>query len=136
MRRSIRSTTVLVLLAAISACGGGSSNPIAPQFQPEVINNADSFSFQVTGVQNASSTLTYTWQNTGTTATVNAFPEVADVMVRILTEEGAAMLDNLEHGRLAAKPQQYLTNADWWWGIVQEHSKVYVRRIEIKGGAL
>ena len=71
MRRSIRSTTLLVLLAAISACGGGSSNPIAPQFQPEVINNADSFSFQVTGVQNASSTLNYTWRNTGTTATVN-----------------------------------------------------------------
>ena len=71
MRRSIRSTTLLVLLAAISACGGGSSNPIAPQFQPQVINNVDSFSFQVTGVQNASSTLNYSWQNSGTTATVN-----------------------------------------------------------------
>ena len=70
MRRSIRSTTLLVLLAATSACGGN-SNPIAPRFQPEVINNADSFSFQVTGVQNASSTLNYTWQNTGTVATVN-----------------------------------------------------------------
>ena len=71
MKHSIRSTTLLVLLAAISACGGGSSNPIAPQFQPEIVNNTDSFSFQVTGVQNASSTLTYTWRNTGTTATVN-----------------------------------------------------------------
>jgi len=70
MRRLIRSSALLVLLAAISACGGG-SNPIAPQFQPEVINNVDSFSFQVTGVQNASSTLNYSWQNSGTTATVN-----------------------------------------------------------------
>jgi hypothetical protein len=71
MIRFIRSTALLVLLAAISACGGGSSNPIAPQFQPQVINNVDSFSFQVTGVQNASSTLNYSWQNSGTTATVN-----------------------------------------------------------------
>jgi hypothetical protein len=71
MRRFIRATALLVLLAAISACGGGSSNPIAPQFQPQVINNVDSFSFQVTGVQNASSTLNYSWQNSGTTATVN-----------------------------------------------------------------
>lgn len=71
MKRFIRSTALLVLLVAISACGGGSSNPIAPQFQPEVINNVDSFSFQVTGVQNASSTLNYSWQNSGTTATVN-----------------------------------------------------------------
>lgn len=71
MKRFIRSSALLVLLVAISACGGGSSNPIAPQFQPEVINNVDSFSFQVTGVQNASSTLNYSWQNSGTTATVN-----------------------------------------------------------------
>ena len=71
MIRFIRSTAVLVLLAAISACGGGSNSPIAPQFQPQVVNNVDAFSFQVTGVQNASSTLNYSWQNSGTRATVN-----------------------------------------------------------------
>jgi hypothetical protein len=71
MKRLNRSTALLVLLVTMSACGGGGNNPIAPQFQPEVINNVDAFSFQVTGVQNASSTLNYSWQNTGTTATVN-----------------------------------------------------------------
>ena len=70
MIRFIRSTAALVLLAAVSACGG-SNSPIAPQFQPQVVNNADAFSFQVTGVQNASSTLNYSWQNSGTRATVN-----------------------------------------------------------------
>ena len=71
MKRFIRSAALLVLLVAISACGGSSSNPIAPQFQPQVVNNVDAFSFQVTGVQNASSTLNYSWQNSGTRATVN-----------------------------------------------------------------
>ncbi len=69
MKRFIRSAALLVLLVAISACS--SSNPIAPQFQPQIVNNVDAFSFQVTGVQNASSTLNYGWQNSGTRATVN-----------------------------------------------------------------
>jgi hypothetical protein len=83
MMRFIRSTALLVLLAAISACGS-SSNPIAPQFQPQVINNVDSFSFQVTGVQNASSTLNYSWQNSGTMATVNQSASISGGSVTLV----------------------------------------------------
>jgi predicted small lipoprotein YifL len=68
---TFRQLALLVMLATLSACGSDRSNPLSPAVQPEVINNADAFSFQVTGVQNASATLDYSWQNTGTVATVN-----------------------------------------------------------------
>jgi hypothetical protein len=49
------------------ACG---DDPLAP-FEPEVNNAADSFQLQATGVQNVTTTLTYTWRYTGTVANVN-----------------------------------------------------------------
>jgi prepilin-type N-terminal cleavage/methylation domain-containing protein len=62
------------------------------------------------------------------------FPEVADVMVRILSEEGASLLAAMERGRLS-RPADYATDAAWWWGVVEAHSAVFSRRVEIKGGA-
>lgn len=58
----------LGLLGALVA--GGCSDPLAP-FQPEITNATDNFQFQATGVTAASTTLTYTWTNTGTRATIN-----------------------------------------------------------------
>jgi hypothetical protein len=55
----------LVLLAA---CGG--DEIVAPQFEPQVVNVPDDFSFQATGVNGVTQTLEYTWQNTGTLANV------------------------------------------------------------------
>lgn len=48
----------------------GCSNPLAP-FQPEITSATDNFQFQATGVSAVTTTLTYTWTNTGTQATVN-----------------------------------------------------------------
>lgn len=67
---------VTVILAAISLTamiGCGSDKPPAPlsQFQPEIVNNPDAFSFQATDVQNVSTTLTYVWANSGTQASVD-----------------------------------------------------------------
>jgi len=47
------------------------TNTLSPQFEPEIINNTDSFEFQATGVDNVSQMLTYTWKNTGTQANIN-----------------------------------------------------------------
>lgn len=63
------------------------------------------------------------------------YPEVADLMLRILTEEGATLLEAIEAGRVP-RPPTYGTDAEWWWGVVKANSKVFTRRIEIKGGAL
>ncbi len=59
--------TTAVALALTLGCD---SNPLAP-FQPEITNATNSFQLQATAVQHVSRTLQYTWQNTGSVATVN-----------------------------------------------------------------
>src|SRR5262249_2906790 len=59
-------------------------------------------------------------------------PEVVDVMLRIVSPAGAIELNSLEMGRLV-RPAQYANDAEWWWGVVEAHSTVFVRRIELKG---
>jgi prepilin-type N-terminal cleavage/methylation domain-containing protein len=66
----------------------------------------------------------------------NHFPEVADVMVRILTEEGARQLAAMESPSGAIKrPSGHASDAAWWWAVVEANSRVYTRRVEIKEGA-
>ncbi len=62
-------------------------------------------------------------------------PEVADVMLRILTEDGATQIDAIETGRVT-RPPQYANDAGWWWAVAEAGSRVFVRRVELKGGAL
>ena len=54
---------------ALLAVGCGSS-ALAP-FQPEINNAPDNFQFQATGLTNLTTTVQYTWSNSGTAATVN-----------------------------------------------------------------
>ncbi len=68
-------------------------------------------------------------------ATAGSFPAVADVMLRILDEAGAAELAAIESG-LIIRPPQHGTDAAWWWAVVETHSRVFVRRVELKGGRL
>ena len=65
--RSIRAVA-LAALVMVAACGDG---PTAPGIQPQIVNIADSFSYQVSAIQGFTGTYTYTWQNTGTLARVN-----------------------------------------------------------------
>lgn len=53
----------------LAACGGDSTT--APGRDPEIINATDNFQYQITDITDYSGTQSYTWQNTGTTATVN-----------------------------------------------------------------
>lgn len=67
------------------------------------------------------------------------FPDVVDVMVRILTDEGAALITNIERiqNPQPAVPAKYNRNLQqWWWGVAQENSRVYTRRIVINAEAL
>jgi type II secretory pathway pseudopilin PulG len=58
------------------------------------------------------------------------FPDVVDVMVRVLSEEGARILENYENGSFPN-----IEEVDWW-SIAEEHSKVYFRRIKIYGSGI
>ncbi len=85
MRKLVRAVT---LLGAI-ACGG--SNPLNPQYQPQITNVTDSFALQLTGVQNGSASLVYTWQNTGTAATVDRSSSISGGTVTLLIKDAAGV---------------------------------------------
>jgi hypothetical protein len=53
-------------------------------------------------------------------------------MVRVLSDEGATLLANLESGRGRT---QAATDAEWW-NLVEAHSTIFVQRIEVKGAGL
>ncbi|MFH2049591.1 MAG: hypothetical protein ABIJ12_09105 [bacterium] len=64
------STLFVFVLFLTIGCSSQKNNPIS-SFEPEVINNADAFQFQITDATNVSTTLTYQWENTGAQATVD-----------------------------------------------------------------
>lgn len=67
------------------------------------------------------------------------FPDVIDVMLRVLTDDGAAQIANIEKVQTPALivPQKYNANAQaWWWGVAVENSRVYTRRIVLNAKSL
>jgi len=72
MRKSYAARcTVVLALVIMNGCGGEGGGLLNPQFQPQVTNATDNFQFQTTAVTRVTQTLNYTWQNTGTQATIN-----------------------------------------------------------------
>jgi hypothetical protein len=61
-----RALAVLALLFTV-ACD---ESPTAPGLQPQIVNNTDAFSYQLSDVAGATGVWNYTWQNTGTLAKV------------------------------------------------------------------
>ena len=64
---SIRAVTLLAL-AFVAAC---SDSPTAPGIQPQITNLANTFSYQVSSIQNFTGTYAYSWQNDGTLARIS-----------------------------------------------------------------
>lgn len=59
----------------------------------------------------------------------HAFPEAADVTVRVLTDEDARRLAAFEAGRI--QPPAGVPPADYWWTLAEAGSQVFTRRIFI-----
>jgi hypothetical protein len=59
----------------------------------------------------------------------HAFPNVIDVMLRVLDDEGARLISAYEAGRL--QPPAGVSAADYWWALASAHSQVLTRRIVI-----
>ena len=68
----LRRLPALAALTLLGACGGG--NATAPRYEPQVVNRANDFAFQVSALDNVSDDLQYIWQNDGTSANVNQSP--------------------------------------------------------------
>jgi len=62
-------------------------------------------------------------------ASYNSFPEVIDVMIRVLTSEGESAINALEEG-LTPVPEGF-EEGEYWWEIAEKNSEVYTRRIKI-----
>ena len=65
-----RRLLILLLLAVASMVSGCDDDPLAA-FEPEIINDADAFQFQVTGAENVTVTRSYTWTNSLTRASID-----------------------------------------------------------------
>lgn len=68
----------------LAACGDSTT---APGRDPEIINTPDNFQYQITDIQNFSGTQVYSWQNSGTTATVNQSAAVAAGSVSLVLRD-------------------------------------------------
>lgn len=66
--KRINQTLAVLTIAGLAAC---SSDPVSPGVQPQITNLVDDFGYQVSDVRNYSSTDNYSWQNTGTDASVD-----------------------------------------------------------------
>lgn len=71
--QNLTKPTIAGLLLAIFFTLGGcskSTTSLAP-FEPEIVNTQDAFQLQATNVSSVSTTLVYSWKNSGTRATIN-----------------------------------------------------------------
>ena len=73
LARRLAVTVALLLLGL--GCG---SDPVSPGRDWQVMNSADTFQFQATGMENYSKTIQYAWENSGTTANVDQSCSVTD----------------------------------------------------------
>ena len=55
---------------------------------------------------------------------LNAFPEVVDVMVRILTTEGESAIKCLKKDH--SIPSEYSSPGEYWWDLAERNSEVYM----------
>lgn len=78
-------------VAGLMLAGCGDNTPTSPGIQPEIINNVDSFEYQVSDIRNYSGTASYVWENTGTGANINLSTagDVGDAMLTVYDDVDA-----------------------------------------------
>lgn len=76
------------IAAVVVATACSSVDSLSP-FQPEVMNAANNFQAQATGVTSASLVRSYTWQNSGARATVNHSTTTTAGTAKLLIRDAA-----------------------------------------------
>lgn len=66
----------------------------------------------------------------------DCFPEVVDVMVRILTDDGARIIANYEANPQKITAPQGRTPQQYWWELAVANSQVFTRRIVLSAKPL
>jgi len=83
--RFARQLGIAALGMAIAAC----SSATAPGVQPQIHSLTDSFEFQISSIVNYTGELTYTFPNTGTTASVNQASSVSAGSATLVLSDAA-----------------------------------------------
>lgn len=117
-KSTICALALILIIPVLSGCGGNKNTALAP-FQPEIINNAGSFQFQVTEANTVTTVATYTWQNDGTQATVNHSSVISSGSATI-TILDASQAQVYTSGLLASanEPTDAGTAGDWTIQVV------------------
>lgn len=125
------------------ATSGSAGNVIRPPLDTVMADHVVDFGvrffrYDVSGLQPLFPAIGGSWSNSelshlvrlgpsGTSETVK--PDVVEVMVRVLTEDGVRQLRNFEN-----PPGGYVRSSTWW-EIVTKNSHVYTRRIVLHQGS-
>jgi len=94
--RPIYSWSLMAQFAVLLALVGCGSSPTSPGIQPEIVNAADHFSYQVSSIQGYSGTDSYSWQNAGAQATINqscSFAAGAAILI-VLDDSGTQVYEH------------------------------------------
>jgi prepilin-type N-terminal cleavage/methylation domain-containing protein len=107
----------------------------APSTADVIATNAIDFGVWIFArTSNGEESVAYPTTNSSTSISVSPSRMVVHAMVRILTEEGASAIDAIESGRVS--PPAGSSPGEWWWEVAEANSRVFVRRIEVKGPRL
>lgn len=106
---------VLLAVLFVAGCGGDTTAPLAP-FEPQISNTADNFQLQASNVQAVGSTLDYSWENTGTRASVDHSTTLTAGTARVIIKDanGATVYDA---ALLPSKNEQTTAGASGTWTI-------------------
>lgn len=85
-RLTAHATLAIALAIGVAACSG--ANILGPDNQLEVANNPGSFQMQATALDNVEQTLSYTWENAGTTANVNQSGSLSGTATLTILDDG------------------------------------------------
>jgi type II secretory pathway pseudopilin PulG len=61
------------------------------------------------------------------------FPDVIDVMIKVISNEGAKILERYENGDMQKKKPEEFSNEEYWWELAEQYCETYIRRIKIYG---
>ena len=115
----------------------GELAPLFPAFRPEG-TQVRGFAATVRDGEGRAASVSPVW-GTGPSIGVNemayGFPERVDVFVRILTDEGAQVIEAYEKG-LIARPEEAGDDDHGWWELAERHSQIFVTSVRLTSHVL
>lgn len=113
--RTLSRKLAYVLALPVALLLSGCTDPLAP-FSPEITNATDNFQLQATGVAGVTSTLTYSWVNTGARATIN-HSSTTTAGTAVLSVRDAAGVIVYDKGLVPSLNEPTLSGTAGTWSI-------------------